>query len=194
MDTTLVATLLEWLRLAVFAAAVLAVLAALAADAVRTRRISPFRRTARLVRRLTDPFLVPIERRLLRTRMNPAHAPWWLVGATLVTGILVLTLVEWVAVEAYTAVQAASQGSRSIALLLLDWGFGLVGLALIVRVVGSWLGATRWTPWMRPVVLATEWLLAPLRRVVPAFGMLDVTPLVAWFLLQIVRALVLRAL
>lgn len=190
----MIADLLRILRATVFGAAVLATLAALGAEAVRTRRISPFGRPARTIRRLTDPLLVPIERRLLRARMNPRHAPWWLAGITVVGGILVLTLVEWVAIQVLTARDAAAHGSRGLGALVLDWGFGLLGLALIVRVVGSWIGATRATPWMKPFVLATEWLLAPLRRVIPAFGPFDITPLVAWFLVQLVRTLVLSAL
>ena len=70
----------------------------------------------------------------------------------------------------------------------------LVILALVVRVVGSWIGATPYTRWMRPFVFLTEWLLAPLRRVIPPLGMFDVTPVVAWFLLQLVRGYVLRSL
>lgn len=175
-------------------AAVLAAAAALAADAVHKRRIDPFGRAARTIRRLTDPLLVPIERRLLRARLNPQHAPWWLVGVTVFAGILALTLVEWVAIQVLTARAAAVHGSRGVAALVLDWGFGLLALALIVRVIGSWLGASRYTPWMKPFVLATEWLLAPLRRVVPSFGMFDLTPLVAWFLVQVLRALILGAL
>lgn len=195
MDAAVViAPILEWLRLAVLAAALLATAAAFAAHAVQTRRLSPFGRPARTIRRLTDPLLVPIERRLLRARMNPQHAPWWLAGATVFGGILVLTLVEWVAIQVLTAREATAHGSRGLGALALDWGFGLLGLALIVRVIGSWLGATRYTPWMKPFVLATEWLLAPLRRVIPNFGLFDVTPLVAWFLVQLVRTLVLSAL
>jgi YggT family protein len=38
---------------------------------------------------------------------------------------------------------------------------------------------------MRPFVVLTEWLLAPLRRIVPPLGMIDITPLVAYFLLVI---------
>ena len=195
MDAAAVfAPILEWLRLAVLAAALLATAAAVAAHAVRTRRIDPRGRLARTVRRLTDPVLVPIERRLLRARINPQHAPWWLAGATVFGGILVLTFVEWVAIQVLTAGEAAAHGSRGLGALVLDWAFGLLGLALIVRVIGSWLGATRYTPWMKPFVLATEWLLVPLRRVVPDFGMFDITPLVAWFLVQFVRTLVLAAL
>ena len=66
---------------------------------------------------------------------------------------------------------------------IVGWVFRLLQLALVVRVIGSWIGATRYTPWMKPFYLATEWMLAPLRRFIPPFGPLDLTPLVAWFLL-----------
>ncbi len=38
----------------------------------------------------------------------------------------------------------------------------------------------------KPQVL-TEWLLAPLRRLLPPVGMIDFTPIVAWFLLSLLR-------
>jgi YggT family protein len=40
----------------------------------------------------------------------------------------------------------------------------------------------------------TEPILAPIRRVLPTFGMLDFSPLVAIILLQIIQAVLLRAL
>jgi len=52
-----------------------AAVAALAAMAVHARRINPFGRAGQWIRRLTDPLLVPIERRLLRTRFDPRYAP-----------------------------------------------------------------------------------------------------------------------
>ena len=60
------ADLLVFLRALVFGAAVLAAAAALAAIAVQKRTINPFGRPAQLIRRLTDPLLLPIQRRLLR--------------------------------------------------------------------------------------------------------------------------------
>lgn len=190
----MIADLLVTLRFLVLAAAAVATVAALAAMAVHARRINPFGRTGRRIRRLTDPLLVPIERRLLRARLSPQHAPWWLIGVTIFVGILLLTVVEWVAIEVLTLRAAADAGSRGLLFVVLDWVFGLLSLALIVRVIGSWVGVSAYSRWMRPFVLATEWLLAPLRRVVPSFAMFDVTPLVAWFLIQFLRAVVLRAL
>jgi YggT family protein len=185
------AGLLNLLRYLVFAAAAVAGVAALAAMAVQTRRIDPFGPAARFIRRVTDPLLRPIERRLVRSGLNPQHAPWWLVGITIFAGILLLTLVEWAAIQALVVRSAVRHGGRSVLYVLLDWTFGLLGLALIVRVVASWIGLSRYHVGMRPFVLATEWLLAPLRRILPPFAMLDFSPLVAWLLVQVVRALVL---
>jgi YggT family protein len=182
------------LRYAVLATAALAIFGAFAAMAVQARTINPFGRLARAVRGLTDPLLRPIERRILRGGGNPQSAPWWLVGIAVAGGIALVSGVEWVAGQAYTIAAAADAGPGDALRLAVDWAFSLVILALIVRVVGSWIGASRYTRWMRPFVFLTEWLLAPLRRVIPPLGMFDVTPVVAWFLLQLVRGYVLRAL
>jgi YggT family protein len=182
------------LRYAVLAAAGAAVLGAGAAMAVQARMINPFGRTARAVRAVTDPVLAPIERRLLRAGGNPQNAPWWLAGAAIVGGIVLVTGVQWAAGQALALAGAASAGPGYALRLIVYWAFNLVILALIVRVVGSWIGASRYSRWMRPFVFLTEWLLAPLRRIVPAFGQFDVTPVVAWFILQLVRDLVVRAL
>ena len=66
-----------------------------------------------------------------------------------------------------------------------------VSRTVIVRVVGSWLGKDRYTPWMRPFYYMTEWFLAPLRRLLPSLGPFDISPLVAMLLLELVQKLVL---
>ena len=175
------------LRWTVFALVALAALAALACMLVQRRVLNPFGRPARLIRDLTDPVIRPIERRVLRAGGNPQSAPWWLLGAAIVGGILVITLTEWLVVQIEVAAAAASGGGASLGVLALNWALGLLSLALIVRVVGSWIGAGQFTPWMRPFWLATEWMLRPIRRVLPAFGPFDLSPLVAWFALSILR-------
>ena len=182
------------LRYAVLAGAGAAVLGAFAALAVQTRKIGPFGLAARTIRTLTDPLLLPIERRLLRSGGNPQSAPWWLIGIAVVGGIVVITAVEWLVTQLVTVQAAAGSGSGYLFRLVVDWTFNLVMLALVVRILGSWVGASRFSRWMRPFVFLTEWMLAPLRRVVPPFGIFDITPLIAWFLLQLARSYVLRAL
>jgi YggT family protein len=183
-----------WLRYAVLAVAGVVALAGLAALAVQSRTLNPFGRPARAIRRLTDPVLLPIERRILRAGGNPQSAPWWLIGLAVVGGILVITVVEWLATQAFTVLAAADVGPRSLFRLAVDWAFNLMMLALVVRIIGSWIGASRYTRWMRPFVFLTEWLLAPLRRIVPTVGIFDITPLVAWILLQLARSYIVGSL
>jgi YggT family protein len=185
---------LPLLRWAVFALVAVVGAGAAAAMAVQRRLINPFGAPARTVRRLTDPALKPIERRLLRAGRNPQSAPWWLLGSALVAGILAISVAEWLLGLAGAVGAAAASGPRTVVALAVDLAFNLLMLALIVRVIGSWLGATRWTPWMRPFHLATEWMLAPLRRVLPTMGPLDVSPLVAWLIINLLRSWILNAL
>ncbi len=176
-----------------FGVAAAAILAALGAVAVQRRTLSPFGRPARLIRRVTDPLLRPFERRLLRGGGNPQNAPWWLVATAVFGGILTITAVEWLVAQGVALFLSATSGPQLLLPLLVNWGIGLLMLALIVRVIGSWIGATQHTKWMRPFVLMTEWFLGPLRRILPAVGPFDFSPLVAWFFLSLLRTFLLRS-
>jgi YggT family protein len=57
-----------------------------------------------------------------------------------------------------------------------------------VRVISSWFRISPWSRWIRWSYVLTEWLLAPLRRVIPPFGMIDITPIVAYILLRVVQS------
>jgi YggT family protein len=78
--------------------------------------------------------------------------------------------------------------------LVIYYAGQLVLLAIIVRVVANWLGAGRYSRWIRPAYFLTDWIIEPLRRVIPPLGMIDLTPIVAWFLLQFALRVVLSAL
>ena len=75
---------LEVLRLVVFGVFVVALAMAVGSWAVRTRRIQPFSRPARIIRQLTDPVIDKFEYWLLRRGGNPQNAGWWLVGSVVV--------------------------------------------------------------------------------------------------------------
>jgi YggT family protein len=183
---------LQVFRYAVLAVAGTLALAGMAAMAVQRRAISPFSRAARTIRTLTDPLLKPVERRLHRSGGNPTSAPMWLIGIGLVGGIVLISFVQWLAVQIVAVRRASRFGGQTLVYTLVNWGFNLLALALLIRVIGSWFGLGRYSKFMRPFVFLTEWMLAPLRRILPPFGPLDVSPLVAWLLLQwLLRPLVL---
>ena len=183
---------LEVLRYTVLAALAATAVIAVGAWAVRTRRISPFGGAARLIRSLTDPIIDPTERWVHRRGGNPQNAPWWLLGVVVVAGILLITVTQWLVVQFARASFAANAGPRGILRLAVYYAGQLVLIALIVRVIASWFGAFRFSPWMRPVYFLTDWVIKPLRRVIPPLGMIDITPLVAWIALRIVLSWLVR--
>jgi YggT family protein len=73
----------------------------------------------------------------------------------------------------------------------LDLGFSLLMLALLVRVFSSWFGGSRYSKYIRWSYTLTDWLVEPIRRVLPTVGMFDLSPLVAWLVLSLVRGMIL---
>jgi uncharacterized protein YggT (Ycf19 family) len=179
------------LRYAVFALVSLAVLVAVLSWLVRERHVSPFGPLGRLCRAVSDPFLKPIERRLVRGGGNPVQAGWWLVLGTAVLGLVVIFLAKWL-VGVGLDVSAAARGGRgAVFRLAVNWAYLLLVGALIVRVVASWFGMFRYNKWIRPAYVLTDWIVRPLGRVLPQFSGWDWSPLVAWLLLLAARNILL---
>jgi YggT family protein len=185
-------TVYDVLRLAVLVISGAALLVALGSWAVTTRRISPFSRLARLIRAVSDPTLLPVERWLVTRGRNPQDAPWWLLGIVVVGSILGLTVFQWLWATVADLAAAGRSGPRNTIRLLIYLSVQLVLFALIARVVGSWFGAGRFNRWLRPAYLITDWIVEPLRRFIPPIGIVDITPLAAWLLLQILLSIILR--
>ncbi|HEX3532891.1 MAG TPA: YggT family protein [Gemmatimonadaceae bacterium] len=160
--------------------------------AVRTRKISPFNSVARFCRTTIDPFIAPIEKRVIRAGGTPASAPLWALAAVVIGGILLLTLLDVVRIEVIRTIVASQEGSAGIFHLLVSWTFTILRFALIVRVISSWLPISPYSPWIRWSYALSEPILAPLRRVVPNLGGLDITPILAYFLLSIVESVLFR--
>jgi YggT family protein len=182
------------LRYALFAAAVVAAVVAAVDWAVRTRRLNPFGATARFFRRTVDPLMVPIERRVVRAGGRPSSAPLWALGVVVVGGLLLIALLDFVTRQIAAVAGAVTIGARGVLILLVSWTFSLLSIALIVRVISSWVGVGPYSRWVRWSYSLTEWMLAPLRRVIPLFGGIDVTPIVAYLGLRLLESIVLGAL
>lgn len=181
-------------RLLIVAFLVYAVAVAATQWAVRRRHLQPFGAWPRFIRRVSDPVLEPIERRLVRIGRNPQDAPVWLLGLVILGGLVLIALVGWIFGSISRLGRLGSLGPEAWIMSVVGWIFGLLMIALIVRVISTWFGVSPYARWMRPVVFLTEWLLAPIRRRMPALGMLDLSPLVAYFALVLLRWLVLSLL
>ncbi len=181
-------------RVAVVISLIFASVVALTHWAVRSRRLTPFGMWARSVRRISDPVVGTVERRVIRSGGNPQDAPLWLVGVVVAAGLVILSLLHWIIGVVGTMHYLVYAGPRAWLRVLVAGVFGLLMVALFVRVISSWIGLSLYSRVLRPVVLLTEWLLEPIRRRLPPFGMFDLSPMVAYLLLWIVRGVMLGAL
>ena len=185
-----VATLTAFLRGAFLIGGVVLGAVAAADWAVRTRRLNPFGGVARFLRARVDPPLAGIERRVRRAGGRPPATPLWALMAYVIAAMLVLAALEMIASLMRQAAFATSLGGGGLLLLGVRWTFGFLTFALFVRVVASWIpsvGASRWVRWSFG---ATEWMLRPLRGLIPSLGVIDITPIVAYFALQLLQYLV----
>ena len=162
--------------------------------AARTRRLNPFGGVARFLRATVDPRMVSVEQQVVRAGGHPSATPWWVLVAYCVIAALLLAALDMLVGVVREVAYAASIGSAGFAYLVIRWAFALLRLALIIRVLASWFPRAAGSPWLRWSFGATEWMLRPLRGVIPSLGMVDITPIVAYFLLQIVEGLVTRLL
>ena len=159
--------------------------------AVRSRRIDPFGTWPRLVRRVSDPILLPLERRVIRAGGSPQNAPLWLLGLVTGCGLLLLSLTQWLIGTAAGFVLLAHGGPRVWLRVLVSAVFTILMAAILIRVIASWLGIGEYRKWMRPVYALTNWLIDPIRRILPPVGIFDFSPMVAWLVLYVVRGFVL---
>ena len=174
-------------RYAVFGLAVLAAVIATLDWAVRTRRLNPFGAIARFCRRVIDPVMLPVEQRIVRRGGQPHNAPWYTLVFIIVGGLILFALLEFIG----TVIAQIGWGMSSpgrFGELVLSWAFLLLKVALVVRVVSSWIQLSPYSRWIRWSYVLTDWFLEPLRRLLPRFGQIDISPLLAFFLLTLIQS------
>jgi len=179
------------IRYLVFAAFAASVLVALASWLARTRRISPFGALGRTLRMVSEPLIRPVETRLVRAGGNPVHAGWWLVVAVAAGGVVLITLWNWVVDTAFSVAAAYAAGPRATIALAVDVVYRIIYVALWVRVLAGWFGYFRYSRWVRPAYALTDWLVEPIRRVLPTAGGFDWSPLAALLALWVLKRVLL---
>ncbi len=177
-------------RIVVIVALAYAAVVVLTHWATRSRRINPFGAWARFIRKLSDPLLLPLERRIIRFGGSPQNAPLWLLGIVIGAGLVLLSLTSWLIGTAAGLMMIAHGGARVWVRVLVDAIFTVLMAAILIRVIGSWLGVGPYNRWMRPVYALTSWLIDPIRKILPPMGMIDFSPMVAWLVLYVVRGFV----
>lgn len=191
---TSLATVFALLRPLLFLVALFVAIAAVLSWALRTRRISPFSALARFVKRIDGPLFGPMERRVVRAGGMPSSAPWWMLAAVVVGGLILLSLLEFVFSQIILVMYSLSgQGGPPIHVVITNWAFSFLRIAIIARVISSWVGGGPYSKWWRWSYISTEWFLGPLSRIIPTIGPIDISPLIAYFALGFIQRAIVGA-
>ncbi len=140
-----------------------------------------FNPVTQAVVKITDPVLNP-----LRTVIKP-------VGrhdlAALVFAILMVALMVW----AITALQGVGLGISGLLMGTLYFAFltvtNLFFWTVLLRAVASWLGNER-SPGVSFLADLTDPVVAPVRRVLPPLGGIDLSPLAVLLIIQVAQMVV----
>ena len=186
---------ISWLIQATIVGVILLMILRMIGDA---KDLNPFTWSARTLRRLTDAFVVPVRGALRQVGIDPKFAPLVVILVSILLGFFLMQLVSTIATTLAGIILSVLSGS--IVLMLGFILYGLISLYILLifmRVIFSWAMLSYGNRLMRFLIDATEPLLGPLRRLLPALGGFDISPIVAFFILwlfqQAIQGTLLRA-
>jgi YggT family protein len=187
----IVKTLFQLVTWGITALIVAAIVLILLRSLLNYMEVNPFTWSAISLRRATEPVLSRVRAVLLGFRLDPKVAPFIAVILIILAGYMVILVMESVlnTVAGIIFALSARQIGAPVAIIgYLIFGFlSLYTLTIFMRIIFSWLGFSYSNRLMRFVFQVTEPLLGPLRRTVPAVGMFDISPIVAFLILWICK-------
>jgi YggT family protein len=149
--------------------------------------LNPFSRPVIMLRRWTDPLVNPMRRVVIRMGFGPNIAPLFVILAALVLGYFASMFVGAVLDTVLVLVTGAQGGAPITIVGGLLYGFIAVYMLLIfARILYSWF-ANAQSRLLHFLIRATEPVLGPFRRVIPPVGMIDISPMIVMFLLDLLR-------
>lgn len=157
--------------------------------------LNPFTWTALTIRRLSEPMLGPVRRGLMRFRIDPKYSPLFVILLVILLALFTLQVISTLTntiIGVWMSIQAGALGH--LLGYLLYGLLSLYSLVIFVRIVLSWGTMGYGNPMVRFLINITEPLLAPLRRMIPPVGMLDISPIVAFIVVWICQAIVVETL
>ncbi len=190
----IIKTLFQLVTWGISALIVSAILLIVLRSLLNYMEVNPFTWAAINLRRATEPVLSRVRAVLIAFRLDPKVAPFIAVILIIVTGYMVILVLESLLNTAAGIIYALSVGQIGAPVAIIGYLlFGLLGLytlTIFIRIILSWLGLSYGNRLMRFVYNVTEPLLGPLRRSVPGVGMFDISPLIAIIIIWVCKAAV----
>ena len=151
--------------------------------------LNPFGWMSRTLRRLTDGFVIPVRGSLREVGVDPKFAPLVVILISILLGYFIYRLIQTVGMTLDGAISSARSGAFFGVLGYILYGLlSIYSLLIFVRIIFSWGMVSYRNRVMRFLVDVTEPLLAPLRRIIPPLGRMDISPIVAFLILWLFMA------
>jgi YggT family protein len=151
--------------------------------------LNPFGWASRTLRRLTDPFVVPVRGALRQVGIDPKFAALVVILVSILLGYFLLQLVATIAMTVSGVITSLETGAIISVLGFILYGLISIYILLVfMRIIFSWGMVTYSNRIMRFLVNTTEPLLGPLRRIIPPLGPVDISPIVAFLILWLFQA------
>ena len=146
--------------------------------------LNPFAWASRTLRRVTDPFVIPVRGALRHAGVDPKFAALVVILVSILLGFFVLQLVSTIAMTMSGVITSLQVGAFISVLGFILYGLlSIYSLLILMRIIFSWGMVSYQNRVMRFLVNATEPLLGPLRRMIPPLGWIDISPIVAFLIL-----------
>ena len=145
---------------------------------------NPFSRPVMTLRRFSDPLVNPVRRALVGFGVAPNVAPLVVILLAILLGYFAIELASTVLSTVAGIIYSIERQSFIAAIGFILYGLlAFYSLLIFIRIIFSWGMVSYANPIMRFLVNATDPLLVPLRRLIPPLGMIDISPIVAFFIL-----------
>lgn len=163
--------------------------------------IPPHHTAMKILRTITEPLLKPV--RELMGGSTYQYVPWnqAYFDVAPVMGLILLwlghSLITWLITLVLMALGVPTQPWRQfgrILISLLNILFDFYSAALLVRVILGWLRVPHSNRMMHFLVNITEPVLAPIRQLLPPIIGLDFSPIIAYFLINLLRRVIISLL
>ena len=188
MDIVVVLGLISLFVWYAIATVILVIIALMVARLILNKAdLNPFSRPVIMVRRWTDPLVNPVRRIVVQMGFSPNVAPVVVILFALVLGYFASEFINAFLGTVLGLIISVQRRAPISFFGNLLYGFLVVYMLLIfARIVFSWV-ANPHSRVLHFLILVTEPVLAPFRRVIPPVGMMDISPMIVMFLLDLLR-------
>ena len=186
MDTFFsAASLFVWYAIATVILVVIALM--LARLILNKADLNPFSRPVIMVRRWTDPLVNPVRRPIVQMGFSPNVAPLVVILIAILLGYFASQFIGKVLFTVAGLIASVMARSPISFVGFLIFGtLAMYTLMIFARIILSW-GVGPHNRLLHFLIRMTEPLLGPFRRIIPPLGMIDISPIVVLFLLDLLQ-------